>query len=425
MSSRIEYIFLPGAAQGPDSAVNVPQAFTPTHLVVHYNELALKGKNRDWFEDILLRNLRSALEGLDGLHVRRTFGRMLVELPSADDASTWRMAVERLQGIFGVAYLLPVQRVEPTLEALADAAEGSVLGEISSRTFGVKCKRGTKDFPFDSMDVQRHVGARIQQATGWQVDLDEPSLPVRIELVNRDAFLGFGRVNGPGGLPTGVAGKVVCLLSGGIDSPVAAYRLLRRGATAVYAHFHSYPHTGIESQEKVRELASRIQPPGRRGRLYMIPFADLQRRIVTDCPARLRVILYRRFMVRTADAVARQEGALALVTGESLGQVASQTLENLRTIDQVATLPILRPLIGLDKAEIVAEAERIGTFATSIEPHGDCCSFLMPPNPATHSTPEELAKAEAALDVDREVKALLAASEVLEVAPRLPPVSSQ
>ena len=386
--------------------------FQPAHFIIHYNEVALKGKNRGWFEGVLARNIRHALRAAEPATVRRLYGRLLVPIGTKTD---WKWAAERLSRVFGIAHIVPAITVEPSVEALQNAVGDLVHGETEPRTFGVQCKRATKEYPFTSMDVQREVGARVKQITSWPVNLDQPDLPILIEIVNKQAFVGFGKVDGPGGLPVGVAGSVVCLLSGGIDSPVAAYRLLRRGATVIYAHFHSYPHTGIESQEKVQELAERIQPPGTRAKLYNIPFAELQRRIVTDCPAPLRVILYRRFMVRTAETIARKEGALALATGENLGQVASQTLENLATINVVSGMPILRPLIGMDKREIIADARRIGTYDISIEPHDDCCSYLMPPNPATHSTATDLERAEASLDADAEVEKLVSNSTLVEL----------
>ncbi|MBI4603623.1 MAG: tRNA 4-thiouridine(8) synthase ThiI [Planctomycetes bacterium] len=399
-----------------DPRDRVPARFQPTRLIVHYNEIALKGRNRRWFEDILARNMRLALGSGSGFKVEKLYGRLAVGVgPGAD----WRCAAARLARVFGIAYMVPVVIAEPTLEALeaaaAEAVEGERAGGREPPTFGVRCKRATKDYPFTSADVQCRVGARIQAAAGWRVHLDAPDVPVVVEDLNMLAFLGFGRVEGPGGLPTGASGRVACLLSGGIDSPVAAYQILRRGATAVYVHFHSFPHTGIESQEKARDLAEMVQPPGHRSRLWKVPFAELQRRIVTEAPAALRVVLYRRFMVRTAEAIARREGALALVTGENLGQVASQTLENLHTIDGAVSMPVLRPLIGLDKREIIDLARRIGTYEASIEPHGDCCSFLMPPNPATRSRPEDLAAAETAWDVAAEVDRLVESSAVEQV----------
>lgn len=388
-----------------------PGAFEPKALILHYDEVALKGRNRSWFEDVLVRSVRMAFRppGWSGARpqVRRLYGRIRLDLPEGPEGADWKEVAARLQRVFGIAYMVPVVSTQPTLESLAATAVRALAGVHGPRTFGVHCKRADKELPFTSMDVQRAVGAAVQAATGWKVQLEEPDLPVRIEVLSQTAFVGVGRLEGPGGLPSGVARKVVCLLSGGIDSPVSAYRILRRGASAVYVHFHSHPHTGIESQEKVRELASRLQPPGRRARLYLLPFAGLQRRIVASCPSALRVLLYRRFMVRAAELIARRESALALVTGENLGQVASQTLENLRTIDAVAGLPVLRPLIGMDKAEIVEEARRIGTFEVSIEPHDDCCSFLMPPNPATCSQPAELEEAEKVFDVEAETRALV------------------
>jgi len=396
--------------------------FVPTHFIVHYNEVALKGRNRGWFEEALARNIRAQLAPLGDVEVRRLYGRLLVALGGTTPP---RAAAAGIAKVFGVAYAVPILLAEPTIEALKEVAGRAISGAGETRSFAVQSKRATKDFPFTSMDVQREVGAHVQGLTGWRVDLERPDLVVRIELVNKAAYVGVGRIEGPGGLPTGVTGKVACLLSGGIDSPVAAYRLLHRGATALYVHFHSHPLTGIESQEKARELAELIQPAGRKASLYLVPFADLQRKIVSLSPAPLRILLYRRFMMRVAEAFARREGALALVTGENLGQVASQTLENLRAIDAAVRLPVLRPLIGMDKVEIIAEARQIGTYETSIEPHGDCCSFLMPPNPATRSTPEELDSAEEPFDTAAEVDLLLSRSDVMVIGSAAPAVSAE
>ncbi len=381
----------------------------PSRIVVHYGEIGLKGKNRGQFENRLVENIRAALRPVGGARVRRLHGRLEVEPGSP---SAWRDATDRLARVFGVAYVLPAVSCGSDLPAINATVGELVSGIDGPLRFAIRCKRGAKDLPYTSVDVQRAVGAHVQELTGWPVDLATPELAIRIDLVGRTAFVALGRVEGPGGLPTGVSGRVVCLQSGGIDSPVAAYRLLQRGAVPVYVHFHSYPHTGIESQDKVRDLVRCIHPAGANSRLYMIPFAELQRRIVSDCPPPLRVVLYRRFMVRASAAIARKERAHALVTGESLGQVASQTLENIRSIDAASDRPILRPLIGWDKVDIVNEAKRIGTFETSIEPHDDCCSFLMPSNPATRTTVAQLEEAESEFDIETEVTALVSAAEV-------------
>ena len=384
----------------------------PTHVLVHYNEIGLKGKNRGNFENRLVKNLEAAVRRIGPVEVQRLYGRIAVT-PKA--ATPWREVESALSRVFGVAYVMPAVACGSGIESLETAVGQILEGAEGTCTFAIRCKRSAKALPYTSMDVQRAVGARVQRLTAWPVDLDHPDLEIKIELLDKISFIAFGKTAGPGGLPTGVSGRVVVLLSGGIDSPIAAYRLLQRGSVPVYAHFHSYPHTGLESQQKVIDLLERIHPAGIKSRLYMIPFTELQRRIVTDCPAPLRVILYRRFMVRTAEVIARKERALALVTGDSLGQVASQTLENIHTIDAASTLPILRPLIGMDKLEIVNHARRIGTYATSIEPHDDCCSYLMPPNPVTHSTPRQLEAAEGIFNVQEEVEKLAAASTIVEV----------
>jgi thiamine biosynthesis protein ThiI len=380
--------------------------FRPSHFLVHYDEIALKGGNRERFERLLAANLKRALEGAGPHRVQRLFGRLVVELDKG--ASAGRLAA-RIARVFGVSRFAPALRLPPSIESLKEAVGAAVAG-LPPRTFGVVCRRVNKRLPFTSADVARQVGAHIQALTGWPVHLDDPQLEVLIFLVDQFAYLGFGRLAGPGGLPTGSTGKVVSLISGGIDSPVATYRILKRGAEVVFVHFHSFPHTDAASQEKVREIGRLLLPPGHRARLYRVPFAELQERIVTGTPQQYRVVLYRRFMVRAAEAIARREGALALVTGESLGQVASQTLENLHTIGSAAALPILRPLIGTHKVEIVEEARRIGTFETSIEPHEDCCSFLMPRHPVTRSTPAELESIEQVFDIPLETEKLLQAS---------------
>lgn len=388
-------------------------AFAPTHLVVHYDEVALKGRNRAFFEKRLVSNIRAATRDLGIPPVRRLFGRIAVPL---GEHGAWREVATRVSRVFGIAYVFPACAVLPDLDDLETLAASAVAEAPGSYKFAVRCKRAAKELPFTSMDVQSAVGRRVQEVTGWSVSLKAPEMIVRIELMSKSGFLGFGRTAGAGGMPSGVAGRVACLLSGGIDSPVAAYRLLRRGTSATFIHFHSYPHTGLESQEKVKELATQILPPGIETELLLVPFSELQRKIVSQTPPQFRVLLYRRFMLRVAEALGRKVGARALVTGESVGQVASQTLENLHSVDAVATLPVLRPLIGMDKSEIIVEAKRIGTFETSIEPHDDCCSFLMPRNPATSSTPWDLDAAEKRLDVEAEVRALLASVERVRVA---------
>ena len=383
------------------------------HLLINYDEIALKGGNRRYFENRLQKNIRSALKDLGGSHLKPRFGRFLLRL--GQETSLERVC-SRLARIPGIALFSPCLSTSADLDSVKKAMD-TVLEPLLERGeepdhFAIVSRRANKELPFTSTEANEIIGKYVQEKTGWKVRLKKPQLPLYLFFVNNDCFLALDRVRGQGGLPTGTTGKVACLLSGGIDSPVSTARIMKRGADAVFIHFHSHPHTTLASQEKVRDLAEQIIPPGHRVRLYMVPFAPTQNRIITECPARLRVILYRRYMVRAAEAIARKEGAHALVTGDSLGQVASQTLENLHTINQVATLPILRPLVGMHKAEIIRDAQQLGSFETSIEPHDDCCSYLMPPKPATRSRPEQLEAAEKALDTENEILELVENSTI-------------
>jgi thiamine biosynthesis protein ThiI len=248
------------------------------------------------------------------------------------------------------------------------------------------------------------VGGRIKLERGWKVDLDHPALTIGIEILNDQAFYYFGKDRGPGGLPTGTSGRVACLLSGGIDSPVAAWRMMKRGCTVVLVHFHSYPFLSRASQEKVREVAELLTRYQQSSTLFQVAFGEIQRQVVLSVPAPLRVVIYRRLMLRIAERIARQNSARALVTGEVVGQVASQTLENMSVIGSVAALPVLRPLVGMDKEEIVAQAQKIGTYDISIVPDQDCCQLFTPKHPATKASAEVVLAAEGTLPIEEFVR---------------------
>jgi thiamine biosynthesis protein ThiI len=284
------------------------------------------------------------------------------------------------------------------------------LGDRSPASFRVSARRADKRYPLTSPQIERELGGRIRRARGWTVDLDEPALTIHVELLTDEAFYYFDRERGPGGLPVGVSGRVVCLLSGGIDSPVAAWRMMRRGCRVHFLHFHSYPILSSASQEKAREIARLLTSWQLRSRLTLVSFGELQQRVVLAVPPPLRVVVYRRLMLRIAERLARERGAGALVTGEVIGQVASQTLENLAVIDAAAGLPVLRPLVGMDKEEITAEARRLGTYPISILPDEDCCTLFTPRHPATRARAAEVEAAEAALPVGEMVETALAAA---------------
>jgi thiamine biosynthesis protein ThiI len=278
------------------------------------------------------------------------------------------------------------------------------LGDRRHRSFRVRTRRSDKRFPFTSPQIEREVGGRIKDQTNWQVNLDDPELSIHVEMLPEHAFYYFGKEPGAGGLPTGTSGRVACLLSGGIDSPVAAYRMMRRGCSVLLVHFHSYPILSRASLEKAREITVLLTKYQLRSRLVLVPFGELQQRVVLGVPPELRVVIYRRLMLRIAERIARKWHARALVTGEVIGQVASQTLENMTVIQQAVTMPILRPLVGMDKQEIVDQARRIGTFETSSIPDQDCCQLFVPKHPATKARFDEVEADEAKLDVNELVR---------------------
>ena len=375
-----------------------------TSIVVHYKELALKGKNRPWFIRLLVRNLKGALAGLHVAAVRSNMGR--IELELRPDAPRDEVG-ERLRRIFGIANFSYANRGPHDFAALA-AAIVADLGGREVASFRVSATRSDKRLPFTSPQAEREVGGLIQEAKGWRVDLERPALTVHIEMLPDGAFYFFGKEPGAGGMPSGSGGRVACLLSGGIDSPVAAYRLMRRGCTVLLIHFHSYPILSRASQEKVREIAALLTRHQLRSRLLLVPFGALQQQVVLAVPPEMRVVIYRRLMLRIAERLARKGHARALATGEVIGQVASQTLENMTAISAATSLEILRPLVGMDKDEITAEAVRIGTYPISIIPDQDCCTLFTPRHPVTRARLTDVERVEQALPIEEMVAAALA-----------------
>ena len=365
-------------------------------VVVHYQELTLKGKNRPWFVGRLVRNLRGAVSDLDVRAVRSLMGRIEIVL---GPGATREDVGERIRQTFGIANFSYAGRTPLNLDVLTVA----ILRDLEGRTCGsfrVSARRADKRFHLTSPQVEREIGGRIQDARGWKVDLEHSDLVVHVELLSDEAFYFFGKERGAGGLPTGTAGRVACLLSGGIDSPVAAHRMMKRGCAVTFVHFHSYPILSRASQEKARELVTLLTKWQQRSRLYLVAFGDIQQQVVLAVPGPMRVIVYRRLMMRIAERIARARAAQALVTGDVVGQVASQTLENLAVVGSVATLPVYRPLIGMDKEEITAQAIQLGTYPISIIPDQDCCTLFTPRNPQTKARLAHIEAAETALPID-------------------------
>lgn len=378
-------------------------------VVVHYQEIALKGNNRPWFVARLARNLRLATRGTGVREVRVLMGRIELVL---DEGAEWETVRDRVSRVFGVANFAKAGSARLDLPAVAEAILADLGEQAGVTTFRVSARRADKRFPVPSPQIEREVGGRIREARGWTVDLARPQLTIHVEALTDEAFYYFGKEPGAGGLPAGTSGRVACLLSGGIDSPVAAWRMMRRGCRVLFVHFHSYPILSRASQEKARELVTLLTRYQYDSRLFLVPFGEIQQRVVLGVPPPLRVVIYRRLMMRIAEAIGRRHRAQALVTGEVVGQVASQTLENMASIDSVVTMPVLRPLVGMDKDEITAEAGRLGTFPISIIPDQDCCTLFTPRHPATKARRADVERAEAGLQIEEMVNQAVSAAAV-------------
>ena len=364
-------------------------------VLVRYHEIALKKNNRPYFMNLFRQNLASATRDLGLKGIKTLPGRLLL---SFDERSNSKEIRRRIEKVFGVANFSFVERTLPDLETLQARILDSLDGK-SFESFRITAKRGDKNFSLTSPEINRILGAAVQAKSAARVDLDHPELTVTVEILPGAGFFGFDKLPGPGGLPVGCSGNTVSLISGGIDSPVAAYRMMKRGCRLTFVHFHSVPYLDRTSQDKVRDLVKELTQYQFSSRLYLVPFGDIQRQIVASVPRPLRVVLYRRTMMRIAELIARKEGAGALVTGESLAQVASQTLENMAVIEKAAGLLIFRPLVGMDKQEIIDQARKIGTFDISAIPDQDCCQLFVPRHPATRAKLMDVERAESRLEI--------------------------
>jgi thiamine biosynthesis protein ThiI len=370
-------------------------------IVVHYHEISLKRGNRPLFLRHLVRNLERATVDLPPRAVIQRSGRILIDLEGHDKPEA---VCDRVASVCGVANFALAHRVPATVEAMKGVIARLIAGR-RFESFRISARRAFKSFPLTSVELNRELGTFVLGQTQTRVDLEHPQLTITVEVMPDEAFIYLDRVAGPGGLPVGVSGTVAALLSGGIDSPVAAWRMMKRGCRVVFVHFHSAPYLPPTSQAKARALVERLTEWQYESTLVLVPFGEIQREVVLAVSPPARVVVYRRLMMRIAEAIARRHGALALVTGESLGQVASQTLENISRADEVVTLPVFRPLIGMDKVEITVEATRLGTFEISIEPDADCCTLFVPPHPATRMATEAVTRLESRLDIARLVDA--------------------
>ncbi len=379
-------------------------------FIVHYAELGIKGRNREYFEERLVSNIKTQLKGLSVKNVLRRTGLIRVE---AEDAQA-EAVLQRLKMIAGIATISSGTHVGLDVQEIIREAAACFASKTG--TFRVTARRPNKRFLTTSQELSALAGEAILLANPKvQVDLHNPDHVCWIEVTDDGAFVSNEKIKGAGGLPLGTSGKLISLLSGGIDSPVASWMMARRGAPLHYVHFHNFPYTDRASIDIVKDLAKVLNRTGMRAFLSLINLTPIQEEIAAVCNPQYRIILYRRMMFRIAERLAERENASGLVTGESLGQVASQTVENMRTIEAVTTLPVLRPLIGMDKEEIMDRARKIGTYELSILPHSDCCSLFMPPHPATKSRELLVAEDEKKLDIENLIAKALAEEELIDI----------
>ena len=362
-------------------------------ILLKYGEISLKGLNRPMFEKQLLANVAKALAPLGKFSIRKSQSTVYVE-PLGDDIDM-QAATERLSKVFGIVNICPAAKCQKTIEDIERTTlECLSQIDLNGKTFKVEVKREDKQFPMNSPQLCRHMGAVILKNTeGLSVDVHNPDILVQIE-IRKEAFIFTQKVSGAGGMPVGTAGRAALLLSGGIDSPVAGWMISKRGVVLDAVHFHSHPYTSDRAKEKVIELAKIMTQYTGPIRLHVVPFTDIQLDIIDKCPKNYLTIIMRRLMMRIAEKIARESGAMALITGESIGQVASQTMESLVVTDNAVDMPVFRPCIGMDKEEIVTISKKIDTYETSILPYEDCCTIFVPKHPKTKPSIAEIQEAE-------------------------------
>ncbi|NLX69783.1 MAG: tRNA 4-thiouridine(8) synthase ThiI [Clostridiales bacterium] len=385
-------------------------------LLLRYGEIHLKGLNRPYFERVLLSNIEKALEAYGDVKVIKAQGRYYIE-NLGDDPRIYD-AVSR---IFGIISFSPALKVEKSMDAIRKAAELQLKeameaqGDFNELTFKVESRRSDKSFPLNSMELSRVIGAHLlKNFSGIKVDVHQPMVTINIE-IREWAYVYHRIISGAGGMPVGTNGKAALMLSGGIDSPVAGWMISKRGVKLTAVHFHSFPYTSDRSKEKVIELCRILTRYCGPIRLYVVPFTRIQQELYQKCPDNMLTLLMRRFMMKIGEIIAGKEGASVLITGESLGQVASQTLESLIVTDDAVSMPILRPLIGMDKIEIIDIAKEIDTYETSILPYEDCCTIFVPKHPLTKPRLDRIREAETLVEGEELIKEAVANVEVIDI----------
>ncbi len=383
-------------------------------IMIKCGELILKGNNRAKFEDRLVKNIKNAIRSYGDFHVWKEQATMFVE--AADVESDLETVIEPIQKVFGIIKLSPAWRAEKSIDGIVQAALANCTELQDAHTFKVDAKRADKKFALTSPEICMEAGGRLLSAfPNLKVDLHHPEVTVHVDVRQDSAYVYSKEYKGSGGIPTGTSGKGMLLLSGGIDSPVAGWMMAKRGMELEAIHFFSYPYTSERAKEKVIDLAKILKQYTGTLKLYIVPFTELQLAMVEHCPGDQITILIRRAMSRIAQKICLKSGSLALITGESLGQVASQTLHSLVVTNEVAEIPVLRPLIGLDKEEIIQYARRIGTYETSILPYEDCCTIFVPKHPETKPKLEKIRLSETKFDMEQLIQKAVEETQAMEL----------
>ena len=387
-------------------------------FIVRCGEVALKGMNKPYFERMLVERIGKRLKaaGLSGIDVRRHEGLIFARAPKELDKDA---IVKEISKVFGVASISPAVECESDMDKIGEKAVEYMMELIEKKgvkTFKVEAKRADKTFPVKSPDIARRIGASVLKGCKvLKVDVHNPDVYLFVDVRREETFIYQQKIAGFGGLPLGTNGKGLVLLSGGIDSPVAAWLMAKRGMLIEAVHFHSYPYTSPRAQEKVEELAKIVASYCGRFKMHVINILPIQEQIVQNCPEAETTILVRRFMMRIAEKIAEKNGCMMLITGENLGQVASQTAESLVVTDASVSMPVMRPLIAMDKVDIMEKAEEIGTFETSIQPYEDCCTVFLPPHPVTKPRLSRIEESESRLDVEGLVSAAVESEEIVDI----------
>lgn len=375
-------------------------------LVKYASEISLKGLNRRYFEDLLVTNIRKSIG--NGYKIQKESGRMYIDAYSEELA-------EKVRKTFGIIGVAKAEITEKDMDKIAEVAINQMKQLKDVKTFKVESKRSDKKFPLQSLEISREIGGRIlQNVEGLKVDVHNPDMVVNIEIRDK-AYIYTKELKGVAGMPYGSAGKGVLLLSGGIDSPVAGYMMAKRGLELVCVYYHSHPYTSERAKEKVVELARKLAVYTGSIKLYVAPFTEIQMQIIEKCQENELTIIMRRYMMQVAEAVAKKENAQALITGESLGQVASQTLESMFVTNSDLEMPVFRPVVGMDKIDITAIAREIDTFETSILPYEDCCTIFVPKHPKTRPRLDEIKKSEEVLDKETLIANCMANVEIIKI----------